>query len=76
MTHFRGIPAFRVELAADYSGVPGRVEEWTPICSTKERPKRGAVTTGAHEVTCNDCRQILRLPRLAEFEDESEKRYP
>jgi hypothetical protein len=74
--HFRGIPTFRTESSDDYTGAARRVEEWAPICSTRALPKRGDVTTEAHKVTCNDCRQVLRLPRLKEFEDDSDRRHP
>lgn len=61
--HYRGFPDFATK-------------QWLPLCSTKAVPVRGEVTTEAHLVRCNDCRQILKLPRLPEFEDDSEKRYP
>lgn len=69
MTHFRGLPG----TAETENGVESY---WAPICSTRAIPRRGDVTTEPWKVTCNECRAVLRLPRLPEFEDDSEKRYP
>ena len=67
--HFRRLPA----TTCSEDGVE---TYWAPLCSTRALPRRGDVTTEAHRVTCNDCRAVLKLPRLAEFEDDSERRYP
>ena len=46
MTHFRGLLI---------AGV------WQPICSTKDDPKSGRVTTTARDVDCPTCRRIIGM---------------
>jgi len=60
MTHFRGIP-----VRAEGDGP----EEWSALCNRKVRAL-GPVTTNAWEITCNDCRKILRLQVLKEPEED------
>ncbi len=46
MTHFRGL------LLAGL---------WRPLCSTKDDPVEGEVTTTARDVTCATCRRIIGM---------------
>lgn len=66
MMHFRGL---------QLSGV------WQPLCSTKDDPATGDVTTTARDVTCGSCRRIIgmkgettpwdRRPRPASSEEDA-----
>lgn len=61
-THYRGLPVFvPLEEAPEPEGSYRRREEWAPLCSTRAEPRRGKVTTERYQVTCNECRKILRL---------------
>jgi hypothetical protein len=46
-----------------------------PICSMTTAPVTGPVTTDPRAVTCNACRKVLKLPHVAEFDDDEEQ-YP
>ena len=41
---------------------------WAPLCSTRVDPKRGEVTTDPRRVTCNECRTVLKLPKIPDPE--------
>lgn len=61
--HFRGYPDFATG-------------NHDPLCSTKEKPCKGPVTTEPRLVTCNECRRVLRMNPRLDVEDESERRFP
>lgn len=56
LIHQRGI-----ELAKQRDAAGPLEYEWVPLCSTREDPQRGEVTTEAHKVTCPACCRILRI---------------
>jgi len=45
-----------------YRGLPvGYTNEFAPLCSTRAEPVQGSVTTQSGDVTCANCRKILKL---------------